>query len=238
MTLQQPTASLAKALEALLQFLDFSCVQLEKRQTAVSVHQCRVAGRQLIAFLQALHQASEVRGTGKAQRRASELIDCLGQARDADVRLALLGGGHEPAADATTLLGAALRARSRAYEELAEVLGSPGWRHRRLLLRDAIYELSDKRKVRNTTLADIALPLRRGVRRFVKRVPKKQLSLRKQHRLRLRVKTMRYLADQFGLASDPTMVNHMKHLKKLQHRLGARRDRVALIEWIDAQDLH
>ena len=237
MTLQQPTASLAKALEALLVSFELSCAQLEKRQTAAAVHQCRVAGRQLMAFLQALHQASNVRGIGKAQRRVSDLINCLGAARDADVRLGLLGGGHEPA-EGTTLLGAALRAKTKAYQELAEILRSPGWRHRRVLLRDVIYELSDKRKVRNTTLADIALPLRRGVRRFVKRVPKERLSIRKQHRLRLQVKTMRYLADQFGLASDPTMVNHMKLLKKLQHRLGVRRDRVALIAWIGEQDLH
>jgi CHAD domain-containing protein len=236
-TLQQPTASLAKALEALLQSLDLSCAQLEKRQSAATVHECRVAARQLMAFLQALHQACSVAGAGKAQRRVGDLINCLGAARDADVRLAMLGGSHDTAAEGT-LLGAAARAKTKAYEELEETLRSPKWRHQRVLLRDVIYELSDKRKVRNTTLADIALPLRRGVRRFVKRVPKKPLSLRKQHRLRLQVKTMRYLSDQFGLASDPTMVKHMRQLKKLQHRLGARRDRVALIEWIGAQELH
>ena len=191
-----------------------------------------------MAFLQALRQACNVRGIGKAQRRVSDLINCLGSARDADVRLALLGVSHETPAEATTLVGAAARAKAQAYEALAETLRSSGWRHQRVLLRDVVYALSDKRKVRDTSLADIALPLRRGVRRFVKRLPKKRLSVRKEHRLRLRIKTMRYLADQFGLASDPTMGKPMKHLKRLQHRLGVRRDRVALMQWIGEQDLH
>jgi CHAD domain-containing protein len=239
-TLEDPDASVANALAALFQLFEQRLAALEQARSAALVHEARVGGRQLMALLRAFDQARSVKLASRVERRIAALIAELSAARDADVRLVLLAGDADalPAEAAPIcLLGLARRARLQAYQNLGDTLAGPAWRYQRTLLRDQVYDLLEKRKARDTLLRDMAKPLSGGLKRFVERLPKDPRSARKQHRLRLQIKTMRYLAEQFGLDDVAATQKSLKRLNKRQRALGQARDRAGLLKWIKQQDL-
>ena len=165
------------------------------------------------------------------------LMKELNAVRDADVRERLVRRlsthldlqDHEQTA---MLLAAAAEERKAARRALSARMDLPKWSRRLWDLRQAGTLIdSDGRQ----DLDAVRGVVRRRRRRLTKLLRERAHEPRRLHRLRLRIKDVRYFTEDFGaLLGEPPSFELM-HLRALQKQLGELRDERALRAWLRRQ---
>lgn len=202
------------------------------------VHQLRVATRRLRAALRLFEPVLPGRLTGPVQREIAWVAHAIGGVRDLDV----LGGAL--AAQAARL-GPELRGalgpvalsihdqRAAAHTELVAALDSP--RCKRLLDRLAAFAENGPVARSESRLGEIAPDLVRPHLRAVRRAGRRavdETSPETLHRLRVRVKRLRYALETLRGLGGSSLRRLLARLEQLQEFLGEHQDAVTQVAWL------
>jgi len=225
---------------ALQHVLDRTTVALGSKATSESVHGVRVAARRLRALLHAFRRELDSRSVKQYQRELKSLTHDLEAAREADVTRGAIAqmtkdgnanirmeahALHERAADGC--LSALKRLRSR-------VAAAPWGRRlsalRRLSMRASLVTVNDEPAA--TAIIRRGNGARRRLRRALCRAGKNAERL---HRLRLKVKEVRYLLEVSGVKTPLAVQSELKSLQHLQDCLGDMHDEEKLCESLRAR---
>ncbi|HYR96288.1 MAG TPA: CHAD domain-containing protein [Candidatus Binatus sp.] len=204
------------------------------------IHRLRVSTRRLRAALSLFGPLLPARFVDAAQRELTWLASSIGAVRDLDV---LAEAVQERAAEIDPALRAALGPvgatiqdrRAAAHDALIEVLGSS--RCLRLVERLTAFAESAPR-VRDVpplgqVAPDLVRPLQRAVVRAGRRLaPESQAA--EFHRLRVRVKRLRYGLEPLRGFGVPTVQRLLRRLERLQDVLGAAQDAATQMAWLHA----
>jgi triphosphatase len=183
--------------------LDLNLEALQRHVTPKNVHDTRTAARRLRAILRTFNRhlsPSRARGYRRAVKRVTRR---LGQVRDADVAndyvANLVSVGHHRKRSKLESLSAHLnRRRLRLVSKLQARIAEPSWARRVSMLQTAAsvrcLVLLSKEPIE---VASSAL-MTKHRRRLQARLLKLKRTPRALHRLRLRVKTLRYLCEEAG----------------------------------------
>jgi CHAD domain-containing protein len=249
MTRQRPGLVLSPDDDAILaaraavryQLLAFSAVEEGAREGEVEpVHQLRVATRRLRATLRLFAPLLSRRFGDAAHRDLAWLAGAIGRTRDLDVLFAAVktrARRLEPTLRAGLgPLGLAIQEkRSVAHSALVAALRTP--RAHRLLRQLTAFVESPGARRRTPRLGDAAPDL---IRPFVRAVRRAGRSLDADaepaafHRLRVRVKRLRYALETLrGLGDRPTR-RLLTRLEDLQDTLGQSQDAAAQVVWLHA----
>jgi CHAD domain-containing protein len=205
------------------------------------IHQLRVATRRLRGALRLFAPVLPARFVESARREVAWLADAIGAVRDLDV----LG---ELVRERATRLDPDLRAalgplavaiherRVDAHTALVEVLDSP--RCRRLMDRLAVFADAEPATRRRERLGERAGELIRPVVRAVRRAGQDQGEAAKPealHRLRVRVKRLRYALETLRGLGGKSVGRMIRRLERLQDLLGRHQDAATAIAWLRAR---
>lgn len=217
--------------------LDRRLGALARNVTPATVHACRTQTRRLRAFLRTFKHAFSPAVLARYRNALRHLTRDLGALRDADVEQEIISrlaqDRRNPQDDGLQgILALAAQRRSRAVRELKAKMVDEAWRRRVEGLQRAA---SDPRLVVESRLP-MAVAFARIVGRRRRRL-RQQLRARKRspralHKIRLKVKTLRYLLE--CCASEQAIVEEveLKQLQVLQDRLGEFHD-----EWCLQREL-
>ena len=199
------------------------------------IHQLRVSTRRLRATLRLFEPVLPVRLAGHGLAELAWLGSAIGPVRDADVLSeAVLGRAQRLGPELRSLLGPlgiALHERRVAAHD-ALILALDSSRCRRLLDRLAGYAVSPAASRRGAVrLGDIAPDLLRPLLRSVLRSGRRlsaDSSPAAFHRLRVRVKRLRYAVETLGGLGGKSMRKLLRQLVRLQDLLGEHQDAVTI----------
>jgi CHAD domain-containing protein len=198
------------------------------------IHQLRVATRRLRATLRLFEPVLPVRLAVRGQAELAWLGSAIGPVRDADVLSQLvLERAERLDSELRALLGplgiAIHERRVAAHESLIVALDSSRCRH--ILDRLAAYAVSAAPRRRTVRLGDIAPDLLRPLLRSVLRSGRRlsaDSSPPAFHRLRVRVKRLRYAVETVGGLGGKSMRKLLRQLVRLQDLLGEHQDAVTI----------
>jgi len=194
-----------------------------------NVHDLRVATRRLRAVLKAFRGQLDRRLYRELNFDLSSLTSATGPLRDADVRrrllIQLISHAQDVAPDVRRDCAVALEeARQDARRELRLQMRAVLWRERMARIRAAARDGGLVVMLPQPLLQFVALFLRGQLRELRRRMGRRRLDPRRLHRLRVRIRNVRYVVE--GLLplvharSEPLA----KSLRWLQDRLGLAHD--------------
>lgn len=224
------SARLRERIIALQRGLDRAAAALTSQATPKRIHTVRVAARRLDALLHAFHCQLDSRSVKRYRRSLKALIRDLEAAREADVsrraiaHLTKEGGVH------VRTEGDALREQSTneylwALQRLRSQVADAPWQRRlsslqRLSKRESLVPVNDESAA--GTIIRRVNHARRGLRRAMRHAGKNANRL---HRLRLKVKRVRYLLEDIGAKAPLSSAEtELKGLQRLQDCLGDMHD--------------
>jgi CHAD domain-containing protein len=213
---------------------------LTRTASPAAVHAARISLRRLRVALRALKHQLDPPPRKRYLSALRQFTRDLEPLREADAREVgvnnLLGrrlmGGHTQTPQLAAIIAAQ---RERSRHDLQSLMQTPAWK-RRLVRLDGY--ASERTLVLPT---DAPLPVIRGIlarrqrrlRRALRHVDAKPQKL---HRLRLRIKEMRYLDEDFGRLLSDSPDPELEQLRQLQNRLGEFHDNWRLRKWLRSQD--
>jgi CHAD domain-containing protein len=211
-----------------------------RRGDVEAVHQLRVATRRLRATLQLFAPVLPAATAGWVAERLSSLGRSIGAVRDLDVlALAVVALGRRLGDETRAALGPlehdVLARRAVVLAELDRVLDTP--QCRRLLGRLtqlAVARPAVRGAVRfGDVAADLVRPLFRAVQRAGRDLDKETPAVA-LHRLRVRVKRLRYACEPLSPLAGEDMRPVIRRLVSLQDLLGEHQDAVTQAAWLRA----
>jgi CHAD domain-containing protein len=217
--------------------LQRSARRLSIAVTPKSIHDLRVAVRRLRVVLHAYRVEFDATALEEFEIALKQFTRNLEKARDADVlqgELAQLARSHASIVSSASrvLHGRAVKAYEAAVSELRIAVAGTPWqerlRHiRELSLRPSLVRANDTSatKAQNRLLNRSRSRLRQAIRHARKRPAK-------LHRVRLKVKTARYLLEDSLSNRMMESSSELKSLRKLQDCLGDFHDEEILIKTI------
>jgi len=219
--------------------LDQCLGRLSESSSRETIHECRVAARKLRAASRALRRPPIRLPTRPLSQDLKALLQDLAPARDADVRLetlrnVLLQSASMNSAKSRELLALAYVQHARLRSELANLTKSPRWARRRARLGQRAMEAASLLQVRESPLQSLKELIQRtdlGLRGRMRRVPR---SPEKIHRLRMKIKELRYLLEAFGQLCGELECVGVKPLGRLQDRIGEFHDLWSLGNWLES----
>ena len=217
------------------------------------VHQMRVALRRLDALFSVYRELVPQLQRQRLQRRIRHVAHALGPARDWDVFIDDLLGPVAAAIpsdpDLEIIRGEAERERMRAYRDVRRALAAPSYTELRLDLAAWAGEREWRQQPVNENSARLMQPAERLAEAILESAHRKVLKRGKQietmgprerHKLRIRVKKLRYAAEFFApLYATKRSHSYIETLRELQDDLGRMNDvsaSRALIEGLHAVD--
>jgi CHAD domain-containing protein len=211
---------------------------LSSNLTTERIHQARISIRRSRVALRAMkHQLVSFRRPFLLALR--EFASDLEQAREADARMALVSKliaenslAHRRKASRLLTLLAAQRTDSR--EQLRKLVTSAHWK-RRLARLSRNWRMREITKPNEAPLLLIRDNLERRQRRLHRDLGHVSRKPRKLHRLRLRIKEVRYLDELFGSLLTSSSDRQLESVRQLQNRLGEFHDNWRLKKWLRAQ---
>lgn len=226
--------TLKSALRRLQRRLELNLAILTRRVTPDSVHQARAAARRLQALLHGFRAQLTNPVAHRYRRRLKRVTRDLGCLRDADVAQLnieiLETGAHGRRRKALASLSRAFRhRRERLAGGLKVRLANSKWSRE---VRELGNVAADAALLRPHSLpiADLARPiLAQGRRRLYKRLRRTRRCERALHRLRIKVKRLRYLLEECATFDDELVgARELALLKGLQDCLGRLHDLAVL----------
>jgi len=220
--------------------LDRTAAALRSKATPTRIHAVRVAARRLRALLHAFRPELDSRSVKQYRRELKVLTHDLEAAREADVaRCAIAQLAKEGAADIRSEADALHERVADEYlsalQRLRSRVAGASWRRRlsnlqRLSMRASLAPVNDE---------PAAIAIIRRVTRARRRL---RLALchagknaRRLHRLRLKVKRVRYLLEDSGEKTPLATDFELKSLQRLQDCLGDMHDEENLRESLRAR---
>ncbi|MFB3893094.1 MAG: CHAD domain-containing protein [Phycisphaerae bacterium] len=207
------------------------------------VHEMRVAMRRMHSAIQAF--GKRLGGLKKPDRQVHRIGKLLGSVRDSDVLLEHLEGyaGGAPPSHQRVLSRVILQRRElrrRQHAEVMAAMASAKWRNAKARLGRIVQAQADERDV---ALAGKSAgpPARREARRSLLRQLERvwgygrsieKLSPRRQHRLRIECKKLRYLAEFFEGFYGPWFGGLIRTATRLQDLLGMAHDSSVYAQWL------
>ena len=236
-----PDDSAAAAARAVLRFhlRAFASAEPAARAGEVEpVHQLRVATRRLRTALRLFGPLLPARFAAAAHRDLAWLGGAIGAVRDLDVLSELLRGQAARLDPELRRAGGPLgvmlqEQRARALAALGTALDAK--RCRRLLERLAAFADSRAPVGRGTRLGDVAPDLLRPHVRAVVRAGRRlgpDAAPPELHRLRVRVKRLRYALETLRSLGDRATRELLARLERLQDTLGKGQDAATAIAWL------
>jgi len=226
------SAALHQCMRGMQRSLERNLDALSRSVTPASVHRCRTQIRRLRALLQAFKHEFGPAALARYEIALRRLTRDLAPLREADVEqqiiLRLSEDRRTPKDDGLQeLLALAAQARSHAVLDLKAKMLDKAWVRCRERLRRAA---SDPKLIAQSRLpmasARIRV-LRRCRRRLRQRLRARKDSPKALHKLRLKVKRLRYLLECCGPV-EPALQAELKELRLLQDRLGEFHDEWSL----------
>jgi CHAD domain-containing protein len=231
-----PRTALASCLVRLQRRLEMNLEALQRHVTPQSVHDVRTAARRLRAILQIFKRQLSPPLAQDYRRSLKRVTRGLGRVRDADVahqyvaNLVSVAHRRRRRRGKLALLSADLnRRRLRLALKLRAQIAEPSWAERVSMLRSAASarDLVLLNKEPIGTAASALVTKRR--RRLRARLLKSKRIPRALHRLRLRVKALRYLCEEAGsLGAAGVDPGEVVAIVRLQDCLGQLHDLEAL----------
>jgi CHAD domain-containing protein len=218
------SASLRRYLRQMQGSLDSRIEALSRSATPVAVHDCRTQARRLSAILRTFRHAFDTAELTRYENALRHLTRDLGPARNADVARQIIERLAEdqcnPREDGLEELRTiAAHARSLAVRDLKARMIHKAWLRRLEQLRRAASNpaLIIKSQVPMAVMA--ARVLRRRRRRLRRQLRAHERSAKALHKLRLKVKTLRYVLE-CVTPQNAAVRAEMKQLRLLQNCLG------------------
>jgi CHAD domain-containing protein len=240
MTARPADQPIRKILAELQDSLSRRLRALTRAASPATVHAARIAARRLRVALRALKHQLDPPSRKRYLRALRQVSRDLEPLREADAREIgvnrLLGRRVMAGHTQSPLLAAVIAAqRERARQDLHRLMQTPAWKRRLARLDGYAGEpsLASAMEAPRRVIRDILARRRRLLRRALRRIGVKP---RKLHRLRLRIKDMRYLDENFGGLLKASPDPDLERLRQLQNRLGEFRDNWRLRKWLRSQD--
>ncbi len=233
------SARLCERIIALQRVLDRTAAALRSKATPEHIHAVRVAARRLRALLHAFRRELESRSVKLYRRELKELTHDLEGAREAYVtRCAITQLTKEGSANIRIETGA-LRERVAdeylsALQRLRSRVAAASWRRRlstlrRLSMRASLVPVNDE-----PAAIAIIRRVNRARRRLARALGHAGKDPRRLHRLRLKVKQVRYLLEDSSVKTLLAAKSELKDLQRLQDCLGDMHDEENLRESLRA----
>jgi CHAD domain-containing protein len=208
-------------LQALQRLLDARIATLSLSITPVKVHHARIVARRLRVLLRALQGSFKRTEVKRYLRALQSLAHDLDAVREADVTRAALrqrmsGCSTRQANQAQTLYLAGVRERTRAVRALRTIMTAPAWQDRQADLRQ-LATLAPARVLAPRLLRQ----LRRRARHALRETDRGHRQL---HKLRLKLKVLRYFLEEFPPRGPNAVRTELKYLRRLQDCLGELHD--------------
>lgn len=233
---QPKSATLKAALWRLQRRLEFKLATLKRRVTPDSVHEVRTTARRLRALLHGFRAQLSPSSARWYRYWLKRVIGELGGLRDADVArqsIAVLAKtAHGKRRDALDSLSAGLdQHRRRLAERLQTRMAKSAWsrdvRKLRAAAADAALILPNSRPIAVVTRSLLA-HRRRRMRARLRRAKRSEYAL---HRLRLKVRRLRYFLEESArFGAGLRGARELRVLERLQDCLGQLHDLVVLKE--------
>lgn len=204
--------------------LNRAAATLAAAPSPAAIHGTRVAARRLRVLLNAYAQELDSKARKRYRRELKKLADDLEPAREADVARRLLlalarNGGGDSGASRVLCERAARRCESTAAA-LRATLAAAAWRRRLAQLRQ-LSALSSLVKENDDSAATVTHRLeKRHRRRLRAALSDAGSNPAKLHRIRLKIKSMRYLLEACLLRSAIENNEELKRLRQIQNCLG------------------
>jgi CHAD domain-containing protein len=240
MTARPADQPIRKILAELQDSLSRRLRALTRAASPATVHAARIAVRRLRVALRALKHQLDPPSRKRYLRALRQVSRDLEPLREADAREIgvnrLLGrrvmAGHTQSPQLAAVIAAQ---RERARQDLHRLMQAPAWKRRLARLDGYAGEpsLAAPMEAPRRVIRDILARRRRLLRRALRRIGVKP---RKLHRLRLRIKDMRYLDENFGGLLKDSPDPELERLRQLQNRLGEFHDNWRLRKWLRLQD--
>jgi CHAD domain-containing protein len=223
------SARLRERVIALQHVLDRTAAALRSKATPENIHAVRVAARRLRALLHAFRRELDSRSVKQYRRELKALTHDLEVAREAHVTRCAIAQLAKEGGASTRIEAGALHERVAdeyvsALQRLRSRVAAASWRRRlsklqRLSMRASLVPVNDE---------PAAIAIIRRVDRARRRL---RLALRhagkdpkRLHRLRLKVKQVRYLLENSGVKTPLAVESELKGLQRLQDCLGDMHD--------------
>ncbi len=234
------SSQLSERIIALQHALDRTAEALRLRATPKRIHDVRVAARRLRALLHAFRRELESRSVNQYRRKLTALTHDLETAREAHVtrrQIAQLAreGSATVRIEANALYGRVENEYLSALRRLRSRVAAAPWqgrlsRLRRLSMRETLVPANDEPAA--GTIIQRVNHARRRLRHALGHAGK---NAKRLHRLRLRVKRVRYLLEDIGAKPPLAAQSELKSLQRLQDCLGDMHDEENLRESLRAR---
>jgi CHAD domain-containing protein len=193
---------------------------VDRKRVDRSVHDLRTSARRLLAALEALAPFLDAKRFRRLSRRIDAVLDRSGGLRDLAVQLEMLPGVTTPSSEAA-LRRLKERLRDKHEREASRL-------HRRLRARDARRLRSDVRRVlrrarraRPRSPRTLLQPAReRFARLRESRLAVNPADVKTVHRMRIELKTFRYLMEALGPVATGIGKEDLESLHALQTTMG------------------
>jgi CHAD domain-containing protein len=226
--------------QALHRRLDQAAAALTAAATPTAIHNTRVAARRLRVLLHAYEREFDSKGVKRYKRELKLLTRDLEAAREADVmrhviaRVARNRNGTI-SRHSRALYLRALKRYSSALYALRLTIASPPWRQRLMVLRQLTGLASlvkENRAIAARVKDRLVARRRRRLRDALDRVGR---SAKRLHKVRLKVKAMRYLLESRFSKSAIASSLELKRLRQTQTCLGEMHDEENVLKSLRAE---
>jgi CHAD domain-containing protein len=223
--------------------LDLAVVALTAAVTPAAVHKTRVAARRLRVFLHEYRGEFDSKEVKKYRQILKRLTRDLEAAREADVTRRLIrqlarNGEGNIKAKSRALYVRAVKGYGSAVDGLRLTMGAPRWRRgltclRQLSMRSFL--VKEKNELAVTVMNRQVTRRRRRLHEALRRIGRGQ---KKLHRVRLKVKAMRYLLEACFPQNVRARNSEVTRLRRLQSCLGDIHDEENLLRTLRAERRH
>jgi len=218
-------SAVRRRLHALIDSLDRNLSALNRAVTPAAVHRSRVSARRLRVFLRVFLHApapTTVDRHIEALRQFGHYLDAV---READVVqeaiLRLAGKRKSPAATQFAgIYARTVRERARAVRKLEVRVNAGTWTRRIKRIRGLAGESSPIAESRDPIARPAMRQLEKRRRRLLAALRRECKTPLKLHRLRLKIKFLRYLCEEWPWPSRGLQQSQIKQLRGLQSCLG------------------
>lgn len=219
------TVALGKCLRGLQQSLDHELDALSRAVTRNTVHRSRTAARRLRAVLRAYKRELNPVALRRYTTALRELAHDLDEMRDADVTQQAFSNLSQKQYSSIKKEFDRLKAhveqnRHRVVRNLQSAIGVDAWAARILELRYVASDPSLIVKSESSMATAMHLVVKHRRRRLKAALCYRGHAAGTLHKLRLKIKTMRYLIEQCVTTGDHELRTELKQLRALQECLG------------------
>jgi CHAD domain-containing protein len=223
--------------------LDQAAAALAAVVTPTAIHRTRVAARRLRVFLHGYRKEFDPQGVKRYRRELKKLTRDLEAAREGDVTrraMAQLTRNRKGniSGDSRALYERAVKRYESALYSLRLTIASAPWQQRLTDLRQLSARSSLVKENEDFAVKAMYRLVKRRRQRLRDSMARVSRSPKKLHRIRLKVKAMRYLLEGYLPENAIARNVEIKRLRQIQNCLGDMHDEEILLKSLRAEQWH